>query len=98
MKYNMKRYDEYRKQYYDKNRKPAKEYKRGEEVMVDFNQGVSGNKKKLDINRRRGIVVDKLNDNSYMIKYKDSDKLEGVNIKRIFKLNNNQDTVLVSIV
>ena len=59
MRNNMQKYDEYRKQYYDKTRIKSTHYKNEEKVVVDVSDKVKGNKKKLNINRRIATVVDK---------------------------------------
>ena len=49
---NMEKYDKQRKIYYDKNRTKPKHFKSGEQVMVDFGVGKTGNVRKMNINRQ----------------------------------------------
>ena len=93
MKANMKRYDKQRKSYFDKHRVAPIEYKNGDKVVVDTRAAKVGNKAKLNINRKRAVIIDKQNDNCYVVRYDDGTK-EAVNIKRIyhFKPQNDQST------
>ena len=84
IKANMKKYDIQRKQYYDKNRKEPTKYEIGEKVVVDASVGKCGNIKKLNIHRKPSIILDKINDNAYVVRYEDG-KTEKVNIERIYK-------------
>ena len=91
MKKNMSKYDRYRKSYFDKNRKEPVEYGNLERVVVDVSDRVKGNKRKLNINRREGQIIDKLNDNVYIVQYEDG-KREAVNINRIYKIETREES------
>ena len=91
MKKNMSKYDKYRKSYFDKNRKEPVEYGNLERVVVDVSDRVKGNKRKLNINRREGQIIDKLNDNVYIVQYEDG-KREAVNINRIYKIETREES------
>ena len=84
MKANMKRYDTQRKRYFDKHRAAPIKYEFGDKVVVDTKASKVGNKAKLNINRKQAVILDKLNDNAYVVRY-DSGEKEAVNIKRIFR-------------
>ena len=84
MKYNMEKYDKYRKKYYDKNRIKPTENKNMERVLVDTSDKVKGNKRKLNINRKEATIIDILNNNAYVVQYNDGTR-ESVNISRIYK-------------
>ena len=90
MRANMDRYDKYRKQYYDKKRIAPIEYRNLERVLVDVSDSVKGNKKKLNINRKEGEIIDKLNDNVYVVQF-DNGKRESINIERIYKIESNNE-------
>ena len=84
IKANMKRYDTQRKRYFDKKRTSPDQYRNGDHVVVDTTAAKVGNKAKLNINRKRAVIIDKMNDNSYVVRYTDGKK-EAVNIKRIYR-------------
>ena len=84
MQINMEKYDKYRKEYYDKKRVKPTEYKNLEKVIVDVSGKVVGNKKKLNINRKQGVIIDKINDNAYVVQFDDKTR-KTVNIKQIYK-------------
>ena len=84
MKANMKRYDKQRKSYFDKHRVAPTEYKDGDKDVVDTRAATVGNKAKLNINRKNAVIIDKQNDNCYVVRYNDGKK-EAVNIKRIYR-------------
>ena len=97
IKSNMKRYDEQRKRYFDKKRSEPAKYEKGDKVVVDTTAAKVGNKAKLNINRKRAVIIDKQNDNCYVVRYNDGKK-EAVNIKRIYRFtapqqSNNNRTV-----
>ena len=97
IKSNMKRYDEQRKRYFDKKRSEPTKYEKGDKVVVDTTAAKVGNKAKLNINRKRAVIIDKQNDNCYVVRYNDGKK-EAVNIKRIYRFtapqqSNNNRTV-----
>ena len=84
MKENMDKYDKYRKRYYDKTRTKPQTYKNLEKVIVDLSGSVKGNKKKLNINRKEATIIDKINDNVYVVQFGDG-KRKAVNITSIYK-------------
>ncbi len=53
-------------------------------MVVDTTAAKVGNKAKLNINRKRAVVVVKMNDNCYVVRYEDCKK-EAVNIKRMYR-------------
>ena len=79
----MDNYDKQRKRYYDKHRVKAKHFKSGEQVIVDFSVGKTGNVKKMSINRKRAVIVDKISDNAYTVRY-DTGKYDNININRLY--------------
>ena len=66
------------------------EYKNLERVVVDVSDKVKGNKKKLNINRKEATVIDKINNNVYVVQY-DNGKRETINIKRIYKIETEEE-------
>ena len=86
IKTNMRKYDKIRKRYYDKSRRDPQQYKPGEYVLIDQTDRVTGNKRKLNINKIQARVIKKINDNCYKIKT-DTGKIKCVNITQIVKLN-----------
>ena len=76
------------KKQYDKRRKIPDIYNVGQEVYIDIGSGRVGNKRKLGINRKIGVIIDKISDTVYTIRYKQDDKIEPVNIERIFAIDN----------
>ena len=65
----MKRYDEQRKRYFDKKRSEPTKYEKGDKVVVDTTAAKVGNKAKLNINRKRAVIIDKMNDITPAVKY-----------------------------
>jgi hypothetical protein len=91
IKQNMNKYNEKRKQYYDKDRVKATHYKPNQSVYVDFTISQVGNRRKLDINRKHGIIMDKISYNVYVVKYDDG-KVEPVNVDRLYTITTNGTT------
>ena len=85
---NLEYYDKQRKKYYDKNRKQAIIYNIGDNVVVDIQVRKVGNAKKLNINRKPAIIIDKINKNAYAVRYENG-VTEAVNIARLYKNNHN---------
>jgi len=84
IKQRLNKYDKERKKYYDKNRKKSKEYKKGDNVIIDNTQRVVGNKRKLDINRDKGVIMEKINNNSYLVK-NSKGEFKKINITHIYQ-------------
>ena len=61
-------------------------YVDGQEVWVDVSVGKVGNERKLGINRKRGIIIDKISQNAYIVKYDDG-KVEPMNVDRLYTLS-----------
>ena len=80
-KYNAKR-----KELYDKNRVAPTQYRNNQTVWVDVSVGKVGNARKLGINRKRAIIMDKISQNAYIIKYDDG-KVEPMNVDRLYTLS-----------
>ena len=55
-------------------------------VYVDIAVGKVGNERKLSINRKRGIIMDKISENTYVAKYDDG-RLEPVNVDRLYTIS-----------
>ena len=85
IKFNMIRYNARRKIDYDKNRIPATHYYDGDEVWIDADERKVGNKRKLPINRVKGVIVDKIGDNAYTLRLTQSGKYVPVNVSQIYK-------------
>jgi len=80
---NMEKYDEQRKRYYDKHRVKPAHFMSGEQVLVDFGVGKTGNVRKMSINRKRAVIVDKLSDNAYTVQYENG-KYDKINVDRLY--------------
>jgi len=80
------KYDNKRKEYYDKHRVPATKYTIGQDIFVDISVGKVGNAAKLGVNRKHAIIMDPIGDNSYTVKFDDG-KLSAVNVERIYTVS-----------
>ena len=87
---NMKKYDEQRKKYYDKTRKQPKHFEDGAQVVVDFGVGKTGNVQKFNINRKRAVIVDKISENVYVVRYENG-KYDKINIERLYRYSGEQE-------
>ena len=90
VKYNMDKYNKSQKQQYDKKRVPATKYVNKQVVWVDWSQGQVGNLAKLPINRRRAVIIDKIGDNVYVVRYANG-KVAPVNVERIYTITEKDD-------
>jgi len=90
MRANIQRYDNIRKRYYDKSRREPQQYKPGEYVLIDQTDRVTGNKRKLNINKSQARIVKKINDNCYQVRT-DAGKVKCINITQIIKMNNDNN-------
>ena len=60
------------------------QYIMSETMLLWIVQRVTGNKKEMNSNRIRAIIIEKVNENSYIVKTP-NDKLRKVNITQIYK-------------
>ena len=80
------KYDAKRKEVYDRNRVAATHYGPNQEVWIDISVGKVGNAQKLGINRKRGIIIDQIGENTYVVEYDDK-TVEPVNVERIYTIH-----------
>ena len=90
------KYDQKRKQVYDRNRVTSTHYKPNQEVWVDISVAKVGNVKKLGINRKKAHIIDQLGENTYVVEYENG-KVEPVNVDRLYTViresNNDDDDI-----
>ena len=87
VKERMKKYNLAQKERYDKQRKVPVQYAPNEAVIVDMTPRMVGNKRKLRINKHRGVIIDKIGDNAYVVKLDDTNKYMPVNVSQIYRLS-----------
>ena len=78
-------YSKAQKMRYDESREEPPEYLPFAEVYIETATGKVGNKKKLGINRKKAIIIDKLSDNVYVVEYADS-TMDIVNVERMYQV------------
>ena len=80
-----KQYEESMKRAYDRSRESPTHYPPGQVIYVDFAVGTVGNRRKMAINRKRGVIIDKISSNAYVVAYDDG-KIEPVNVDRLYTI------------
>ena len=80
------KYNQKRKELYDRQRVAPTHYSSGQEVWIDVSVGKVGNAAKLGINRKKGHILDKISQNAYIVKF-DNGKVEPVNVDRLYTLS-----------
>ena len=68
------------------NRDAPAVYYPNETVYVDATIGKDGNAAKLGINRPRAVIMDKISENVYVIKYENG-RVEPINVDRLYTLS-----------
>ena len=82
---NMAQYNKYNKRKYDEKRQPPTHYANGQQIYVDADPAVVGNKRKLAINRKKATIIDKISDNAYIVRYNNAPYVvEPVNVERMY--------------
>ncbi|MCP4477245.1 MAG: hypothetical protein GY818_04050, partial [Planctomycetaceae bacterium] len=80
------RYQSYQKTAFDQKRVPAVHYDCFEEVWIDETDTQVGTAAKVNANRRKGVIVDKIGENSYLVKLTKSGRYTPVNVGRMYKV------------
>ena len=83
---NQNKYASQMKKTYDSKRVPPTRYRVNQEIYVDHSVGKTGNERKLGINRKHAMIMDKIGANTYVVKYDDG-KLEPVNVERMYTIS-----------
>ena len=83
---NQKEYGKKMKKQFDSKRVPPRRYRVNQDIYVDQSVGKVGNSKKLGINRKHGIIMDKIGANTYVVRYDDG-RTEPVNVERMYTIS-----------
>ena len=83
---NQKKYGQKMKRNFDSKRDPPRRYRVNQDIYVDQAVGKVGNQKKLGINRKHGIIMDKIGSNTYVVRYDDG-RTEPVNVERMYSIS-----------